>query len=312
MLNFFRPSSIYMMKSCGMPSIMEVVLMRILKNVTKQELGFYTNQLTAKAMHERTMRNSVYVPKDDARAAAVFVASRKAEKIPNQTDKVELSSAGQKISPNSTKNTTAKGKEDTPNISFSMSQRSNGHISLSFDNSAMVSRAVKQGYVEIDGRQVELSDDVKKQLIATNNKIQDAKEAATMHNMLLHEAANARQTSDAMKKANDKMSRVMTTAARIMHGKKVSPADEKELMEFNKDLYAMAKSAAALAEHHRKQDDKEDDKISKENEGARAREAEPKDYSVEETPLPKNEVQMEVSFEGDMPRVTAVGAGLSE
>ena len=108
------------------------------------------------------------------------------------------------------------------------------------------------------------------------------------------------------------MSRVMTTAARIMHGKKVSPADEKELMEFNKDLYAMAESAAALAEHHRKQDDKEDDKISKENEGARAREAEPKDYSVEETPLPQNEVQMEVSFEGDMPRVTAVGAGLSE
>lgn len=77
--------------------------MRILKNVTKQELGFYTNQLTAKAMHERTMRNSVYVLKDDAGAAAVFVASRKAEKIPNQTDKVELSSAGQKISPNSTK-----------------------------------------------------------------------------------------------------------------------------------------------------------------------------------------------------------------
>ena len=133
-----------------------------------------------------------------------------------------------------------------------------------------------------------------------------------LDNMLLHEAANARQTSDAMKEANDKMSRAMTTAARIMHGRKVSPSDEKELMEFNKDLYAMAKSAAALAEHRRKRDDKEDEKISAENEEARAREAEPKDYSVEETPIPQTEVQMDVSFEEDIPQVKAVGAGLAE
>ena len=115
-----------------------------------------------------------------------------------------------------------------------------------------------------------------------------------------------------MKEANDKMSRAMATASRIMHGRKVSPADEKELMEFNKDLYAMAKSAAALAEHRRKRDDKEDDKISAENDEARAREAEPKDYSVEEKPIPRTEVQMDVSFEGDVPQVTAVGAGLPE
>ena len=133
-----------------------------------------------------------------------------------------------------------------------------------------------------------------------------------MHNMLLRESANARQTSDAMKEANDKMSRAMTTASRIMHGKKVSPADEKELMEFNKDLYAMAKSAAALAEHRRKRDDKEDDKISAENEEARAREAEPKDYSVEETPIPQTEVQMDVSLDEDVLQVDAVGAGLPE
>ena len=74
----------------------------------------------------------------------------------------------------------------------------------------------------------------------------------------------------------------------------------------------MAKSAAALAEHRRKHDDKEDEKISAENEEARAREAEPKDYSVEETPIPQTEVQMDVSLEEDMPQVTAVGAGLAE
>lgn len=85
---------------------------------------------------------------------------------------------------------------------------------------------------------------------------------------------------------NDKMGRAMLTVSRIMHGHKVSPADEKELMEFNKDLYAMDKSAAALEQHRCKWDDAEDEKISVDNDEAWAREAEPKYYRVEERPLP--------------------------
>lgn len=102
-----------------------------------------------------------------------------------------------------------------------------------------------------------------------------------------------------MKKANDQMSRVMQTASRIMHGRKVSPADEKELMEFNKDLYAMAKSAAALEEHRRKrEEEREDEKISADNDRAREYDSEPKDYSVEETPMPKMATEMTVDFGG--------------
>jgi uncharacterized membrane protein YdbT with pleckstrin-like domain len=80
-------------------------------------------------------------------------------------------------------------------------------------------------------------------------------------------------------------------------------------MEFNKDLYAMAKSAAALEQHRRKRDDKEDEKISADNEAARAREAEPKDYSVEEMPMPTDETQMTVSLDGEMGQVIDVSAG---
>lgn len=280
--------------------------MRILKNVTQDELNRYASQPTAKALHERIMKDSVHIPKGDIGAAAVFVASREEEKAANQTDKVEISSTGQEMSQ------VMHDSEKAPNISFNLRRRSDGRLSLSFDSAAMVSRAVKQGYLEIDGKKLALTDEVKKQLMATSKQIQATKESIARHNMFLHEAANARQTSDAMKEANDKMSRAMTTASRIMHGKKVSPADEKELMEFNKDLYAMAKSAAALAEHRRKRDDKEDEKISAENEEARAREAEPKDYSVEETSIPQTEVQMDVSLEEDVLQVDAVGAGLPE
>ena len=280
--------------------------MRILKNVTQDELKRYASQPTAKALHERMMKDSVYVPKGDVGAAAVFVASRESEKAANLTDTVEISGTGREMSK------VMRDSEKAENISFNIRRRSDGSLSLSFDSAAMVSRAVKQGYLEIDGKKLALTDDVKKQLMAASKQIQDTKKSIAMHNMLLHETANARQTSDAMKEANDKMSRAMTTAARIMHGRKVSPSDEKELMEFNKDLYAMAKSAAALAEHRRKREDKEDEKISAENEEARTREAEPKDYSVEETPLPQTEVQMDVSFEEDIPQVKAVGVGLPE
>lgn len=289
----------------------EMIEMRILKSVTKQELDYYASHPTAKAMHERIMRDSVYVPKSDKSAAAVYAAARHAEHEANRADKVEISSAGQELSQAANERSNAFTDENRPNIAFDTKRIGDTNkYFVSFDSSAMVHRAVKQGYIEIDGKQVELSDDVKKQLIATNKQIQDAKKAVSMHNMLLREAANARQNSDAMKEANDKMSRVMTTASRIMHGRKVSPADEKELMEFNKDLYAMAKSAAALAEHRRKRDDKEDEKISADNDEARAREAEPKDYSVEETPMPKTEVQMDVSFDAEIPQITAVGAGM--
>ena len=285
--------------------------MRILKNMTRAEIDYYNRQPTAQALHERIMRDSLYIPEGDKDAIAAYPAENSRQREGKQTDKVEISRAGQELSQAERQKAAAKGGENRPDIEFSaMARGDSNRFSISFANPAMVQRAVKQGFIEIDGRQVELSDDVKKQLMAANKQIQDAKAAVSMHNMLLHEAANARQTSDAMKEANDKMSRAMTTAARIMHGRKVSPADEKELMEFNKDLYAMAKSAAALAEHRRKRDDREDDKISAANDEARAREAEPKDYSVEETPLPQTEVQMDVSFEGETAQVTAVGAGL--
>lgn len=284
--------------------------MRILKNLAKQELDYYAAQPTAKALHERIMKDSVYIEKGDKSAAAVYVSARDTQKATNKTDKVEISLAGKELNQAVATKGTGETEEKALDVAFSFKRIGDtNRFSVSFDNSAMVHRAVKQGYIEIEGKQLELSDDVKKQLLAADKKNLDAKKAVSMHNMLLHEAANARQNSDAMKEANDKMSRAMTTASRIMHGRKVSPADEKELMEFNKDLYAMAKSAAALAEHRRKHSDKEDEKISADNDEARAREAEPKDYSVEETPMPQTEVQMDVSFDADLPQVTAVGVG---
>ncbi len=52
-----------------------------------------------------------------------------------------------------------------------------------------------------------------------------------------------------------------------------------------------------MEQHRRKRDDTEDEKISADNEEARAREAELKDYSVEELPMPNLEKQLTVSWD---------------
>ena len=274
--------------------------MRILRNLTKQELDYYTSQPMAKKLNERIKRDGITVPARNAEAPAKYSTTE---------DAVDISSAGYELQ-QASKDKAANEKTEEPRIDFSVSRQGDSNkFVISFGNAAMVSRAVKQGYIEVEGQRIDLSDEVKKQLLATSKQIQDMKKGVTLHNFLLHEAANARQSSDAMKEANDKMSRAMQTASRIMHGRKVSPADEKELMEFNKDLYAMAKSAAALEQHRRKRDDKEDEKISADNEAARAREAEPKDYSVEEMPMPTDETQMTVSLDGEMGQVIDVSAG---
>ena len=274
--------------------------MRILRNLTKQELDYYTSQPTARKLNERIKRDGITVPARNAEASAKYSTTE---------DAVDISSAGYELQ-QASKDKAANEKTEEPRIDFSVSRQGDSNkFVISFGNAAMVSRAVKQGYIEVEGQRIDLSDEVKKQLLATSKQIQDKKKGVSLHNFLLHEAANARQSSDAMKEANDKMSRAMQTASRIMHGRKVSPADEKELMEFNKDLYAMAKSAAALEQHRRKRDDKEDEKISADNEAARAREAEPKDYSVEEMPMPTDETQMTVSLDGEMGQVIDVSAG---
>ncbi|MBR3622179.1 MAG: hypothetical protein IKN43_02395 [Selenomonadaceae bacterium] len=282
--------------------------MRILQNLTQKELDYYMAQPTAKALHERIMKDSVYIAEGDKTAAALYVAEREAKKSSLQKDKAEISRQGLEL--NRAENIKTKSDNAKASISFNLYNRDNGNVTVGFDNSAMIHRAVKQGFIEIDGKKIELTDDVKKKLVSVNKEIQNVKKSVFLHNRMLHEATNARQTNDAMKAANDKMSRAMKTASRIMHGRKVSPADEKELMEFNPDLYSMAKSAEALEKHRNRKDDREDEKLSAANDEARKTEAEPKDYSVEEIPMPQTEAQIDISFDGDTPQVIAVGTGV--
>ena len=280
--------------------------MRILQNLSRGELDFYTKQPTAKKLLEKVRRDGINVPPGDNKAAAAYMAGRST--ADSGQDEVEISAAGYSLQ---VQEQAADRQAEKPQ-EFTYSRIGDSQrYQLHFTDTAMISRVVKQGYVELEGQRVALPDEVKKQLLAAGKQMQAVRQQISQHNFLLHETANARQTSDAMKEANDKMSRAMMTASRIMHGRKVSPADEKELMEFNKDLYAMAKNAASL-ERYRHKHDKDDDKISEENQRARDREAEPKDYSVQEEPMPNMSAELTVDLGAEMPVAGEAEAVLSE
>ena len=56
----------------------------------------------------------------------------------------------------------------------------------------------------------------------------------------------AKQQDEAAKDYSEEMGKIMTVARRIMHGDIVPAQDEKKLMEFDKDLYMMAKNAGMI------------------------------------------------------------------
>jgi len=273
--------------------------MNILQNLTKNELNAYTSTPTAKALNDRVKKDGVYIEKGNKAVAADFVRTQGTlSKISASKDSISISKEAMEL----------QNKEQRPNIEFSLVKTGENSFRVGFSNSAMLHRVVKQGFLEIEGKRVELSDDVKNQLIASDKEITRRREIIALKNTMMQMAAQNRQTSDAMAAESAKMSRVMKTASRIMHGRKVSPADEKELMEFNHELYEMAKMSAAL-ENNRKtpKDDAEDEQISRENDAARNYENTPKDYSVEPLEIPKQETNMEVSFDGDAAFADNVG-----
>ncbi|MBO6177676.1 MAG: hypothetical protein J6O04_00680 [Selenomonadaceae bacterium] len=264
--------------------------MYILQNMTKDELNAYSAMPTAKALNERIKKDGVYIEKGNAKAAAEFTRTQ-GILSKDAKDSVSISKEGMEL----------QKSEKQPNIEFSLTKMGENRFRIGFSNSAMLHRAVKQGFLDVEGKRVELSDDVKNQLLASDKEITSRRKIIAMKNTMAEMAAQNRQTSDAMAKANAKMSRTMKTASRIMHGRKVSPADEKELMEFNHELYEMAKMAATLEKARRSEkDDKEDAEISRANDVERDYENTPKDYSVDLIEMPKQETNMDVSFEGDL------------
>lgn len=92
----------------------------------------------------------------------------------------------------------------------------------------------------------------------------------------------AKEAAKAAGEGMEDMAKIIEIARRISRGDKVPPSDEKKLMEFDSDLYQVAKAAAAL---HAKEKHKEHDALfedENENQDEKMRELKREDSSRRE------------------------------
>jgi hypothetical protein len=176
----------------------------------------------------------------------------------DKSDSVEISKEAYDLHSKS-ENIVAKSGDDY----LGVSRGKNNVLIIHFTDSAMVSRTVQRGYITINGVRIDLSDDVKNSLLETDNKAQSDRENAFWLEFTQRNMEAAKQQGEACKKVVEDQAKALETARRIAKGGKVPNTDEKKLMEYNPDLYSMAKMQAMMAKKHKKYDtlyDEEEDK----------------------------------------------------
>ena len=108
--------------------------------------------------------------------------------------------------------------------------------------------------------EVEMTDDevasLKKAIDRVDIQYEKASEFMQSFNeqkSLMQNAEASRQQSDAMAKAADDYIKCIEVARRIARGDKVPPRDEKKLLEFNSEMYQMAKNMGSMVKRNEKQ-----------------------------------------------------------
>ena len=164
--------------------------MQILKNVSKAELDYLTSQPTAKALIEKNKAEAINIAKGDVKGAAALVASRKREK---QEDALEISDAGLAALKKSLEaSSNSKGVKITKN---------DNSYNVLFKNVAYAYRAVKHGYIDIDGEKFVLSDKVKSELKKTADEAFNQMQNDTLTATAKHNAHVLQQQAEAIRNA---------------------------------------------------------------------------------------------------------------
>ena len=168
------------------------------------------------------------------------------------------------------------------------------HAKVRFDHSVDVARAVNEGYIEVDGIRLELSDEAKKQLEESRKKVQEENDNRTLIEIEQQNAESAKKQGEAMEKEMENMAKAIEIFRRMSKGGMVPGKDEKLLMEFDDKMYQTAKSMQLMAERHKKHK-----RLSEDPE-------EEEDDSLERKTGPRQATEMDVEIEGDSAEVTSV------
>lgn len=172
--------------------------------------------------------------------------------------------------------------------------------SIVFTNATDIGKALATRQVNVDGVSIDLSDEAMQALYDARDKFYADRDAETERYVAEFNKYAAEQQKEAAEDMAEDMAKALATARRIANGDIVPAIDEQKLLEYNAELYKMAKAAAMLhqMEEHRK------DKSLYENEEER----EYTDPEKETTPMQKYGVEVEVSL-GDVPAVEGISEG---
>ena len=122
-------------------------------------------------------------------------------------------------------------------LGITKGDKENSYI-VHFSDSAMVSRAVARGYVTVNGKEVELTEDTKQQLLKTDKEASAAREKAYQDYVMQHEMAVAKQQSEAWRKALDGVPDSLRMLLEINNTENVPEYSEKQKKQYNDAIKA--------------------------------------------------------------------------
>ena len=175
-----------------------------------------------------------------------------------------------------------------------------GRKSIIFTNAADMGKALATGQVRVDGVTIDLSEEAMQALYDAREKFYADRDAETLRYVAEFNGYAAKAQSEAMEDISADMAKAMETARRIARGDVVPAIDERKLLEYDKELYQMAKASAML---HAKEKHKKDKSLYEDDE-----KREYTDPEAETTPMQKYGVEVEVSLD-DVPAVENVSEG---
>lgn len=220
--------------------------------------------------------------------------------VSKKTDTLDISKEAYETAVSDETMSATSGKDS---LGITKGEKANSFV-IHFSDSAMVSRAISRGYLTVNGVDIPLSDDLKKQLTEIDKQAQADREAAFYQYTMAHDLAVTKQQSESWANAYKDLADAIEIAAKISAGGKVSSSDLKKLMETSPQLYAMAMATKIMAESQEKQTETEitgTEETSKSNAAAQG-------VSWSDFERKSYETQMSVTMDGT-PSVTGVEKG---
>lgn len=130
-------------------------------------------------------------------------------------------------------------------------------------------KALENGEIKMTDEQADLLAKSLDRIELQYEKASEFMEGFNTYKNLLHDAEASRQQRDAMAEKTEEEMKCMEIMRRIARGDKVPPYDEQKLLDFNAEMYQMAKNMAMIAENEKRKEhdslwDEDDEKPANE------------------------------------------------